>query len=509
MDYFLDNIRHNPSGVLPKILVVDDKVANLVALRKVLKNVKAEVLECMDGNSALKLMLEHDIALALLDVQMPDMDGYELAEIMRSDTRTANIPIVFISAIFTSKLNVFKGFELGAFSFITKPFEPLELLNKVDFFLEKYLTTKAYDNSRDKFMELYNNSPDMLLSVDFESSQVVECNTTLLKITGYSKDEIVHQSIFNICDQAVIEDAKNALLKNGDDTKSVSKTFIITTKEGLEIDVQLKAEAVKMLDGKIGSYNLSLRDISELTKTKNQLQKTLFDLENFHEELKRFVYLTSHDLQEPLVTLESFLGLFSDAIYPNLDKNGKTYIQYCLTATGRMKEMVTALLDYSRLGQIQNNEKTDIHSLVQEVNRHLQGSILNKKAEIKIGNFPTLFINPGEISHLFQNLISNALKFSNPGVQPAIELNSVLYGENWEFSVQDNGIGIAKNQIGKLFQMFRQLHQRGEYEGMGIGLSMCKKIVEKYNGKIWIESELNAGTTIFFTLPNSLTSEPV
>lgn len=502
MDYFLDNIRDHPANVLPKILLVDDKTANLIALRKVLKKEKTEVLECTNGNEALTLMLEHEFALALIDVQMPDMDGYELAEIMRSDQRTSNIPIIFISAIFTSKLNVFKGFELGAYSFITKPFEPLELLNKVSFFIDKYQTKKAFYKSREKFMELYNNSPDMLLTIGLEKSLVLECNSTLLRVTGYSRDEIIYHPFSGLCDISVIDSIKDKIEKK---LKPVAETFLIKTKSGDKIDVQLKAEPVIRTNGEIHSYNVSLRDITELTQTKNKLQRTLFDLESFHEELKNFVYLTSHDLQEPLVTLESFLGLIKNEMNSKIDQNGMAYLKYCFSATGRMKEMVNALLDYSRLGKVQDNSETNFQLLLEEVISHLQGSILKTKAQIRVGELPSLCINRGELIHVFQNLISNAIKFQKPGISPSISIDAALESDIWKFSVQDNGIGIPENQIGKLFQMFRQLHERGKYDGMGLGLSMCKKIIEKYHGRIWVESELGKGTTIFFTLPKCRT----
>jgi PAS domain S-box-containing protein len=501
MDNIESDIKTKTFKEYPKILLVDDKEANLIALKKVFKNEQAQLVFAKSGNEALKLMLEHEFALALLDVQMPEMDGYELAEIMRSDENTSSIPIIFISAIFTNKLNVFKGFEMGAFSFITKPFEPIVLLNKVQFFLSKYLTEKAFEDSRNKYMNLYNSSPDMLLSIDYKTTIIKDCNATLLKNLGYSRDEIIGTQAFKLCDRSCVEKAKT-LFKNFKVTDpSLNDTLVVNTKSGAKIDVQMKAEVILDADGQIICFNTSLSDVTELTKTKSTLQKTLSDLESYHEELKRFVFLTSHDLQEPLVTVQSFMGLIQEEYDSVLDASGKEYIFYCLTAANRMKQMVTALLEYLRIGQIEESSKIDLKVSTKKIIKDLSETIQQSGAIVNFGDLPVMNSNEEEMELLFHHIISNAIKFKQTNVKPIIDINAVEEDEFWKFTVTDNGIGIAEKQIGKVFQMFRQLHKRGKYDGIGSGLSICKKIVEKNGGRIWVESEENVGTSFIFTLP--------
>lgn len=501
MDKLRNDILRLHTNLLPKILMVDDREANLIALEKVMKNEQAQLIRAYNGNEALQLMLEHEFALALLDVQMPGMDGYELAEIMRSDSSTADIPIIFVSAIFTNKLNIFKGYEMGAFSFITKPFEPIELLNKVQFFLDKYLTEKAYDNSRVKYMDLYNSSPDMLVSIDVETALIMECNQTLLNNTGFTKSEILEKTVYELYTEKSVDKIKVAFEEFKITGKLMNAELSIKTKRGGEIDVLLKAEAIKDLEGNIISCNSSLSDISELNKTRNELEKTMLDLESYNQELKSFVYLTSHDLQEPIVTVQSFLEVLKEEYQEVLKGAGIEYIDFCVEATGRMRQMVTALLEYLRMGQDHKVSKINFTVLIKKIMTSMDVSIKNMEAKISTGEMPELTLNDEEMELLFQNLISNALKFKRENIKPQITINAVEVDAFWEFTIADNGIGIEERQYEKLFQMFRQIHQRGVYEGLGVGLAICKKIVEKNGGRIWIESKVGEGSKFIFTLP--------
>lgn len=488
--------------IQPKILVVDDRPSNLVAIQKILKNVNAQIITAESGNDALKLMLEHEFTLALLDVQMPEMDGYELAELMRCDQDTAEIPIIFVSAIYTDKLNIFKGYEKGAFSFITKPFEPHELLTKIHFFIEKYHTEKAFDDSQKKYMDLYNNSPDMLISVDMATNTIIECNKTLEIHTGFSRSQLIGSSVFDIYSKDSVKIAQNAYKRfNEGEEKIINLELNIVGNDGIELPVLLNATGLKDLHGKIIYSNSSLRDITELKKTKKELETTLEKLQLYNKELENFVYLTSHDLQEPMLTVMSFIQLLQDEYKEQLDQTANDYISYSLHAAKRLKELITALLNYLRVGRDENKTEVDLNELIEELLEELRGSIRKNNAEITVNNLPKIFINSNEMKHLFQNLISNAIKFKKKDSVPKITISAKDESNHWLFSIEDNGIGIEEKNFEKVFQIFKQLHVRGKYSGMGVGMAVCKKIVELHGGKIWLESKLNLGTTFYFTLP--------
>lgn len=370
----------------PKLLAVDDRPENLLAIERLLADMPLELYRADSGNEALKLTLRHDFALALLDVQMPDMDGYELAEILRSEDKTARMPLIFVSAIYTDPIHVFKGYEKGAFSFITKPFEPLVLISKIEFFIEKYQQEQA------------------------------------LKHT-------------------------HALLE---------------------------------------------KKVAERTA----------ELVRSNRDLEQFAYVASHDLQEPLRSITSFLQLLQQRNQGRLDPRSNRYIDVAINGASRMKDLIEALLAYARVGSSEDGfEEVDVAASVATVIEDLRLRIADSGAVITTGPLPSITAHPVDMHLLFQNLISNAIKFRRDDVAPVIHCSAEKAPGEWHFRVTDNGIGIGHHYHDRVFVIFQRLHPRTEYEGTGIGLAVSKKIVEKHRGRIWLESSPGQGTTVHFTLP--------
>ncbi|MCB0429220.1 MAG: response regulator [Flavobacteriales bacterium] len=371
----------------PKVLMVDDHMENLVALDRLLKDMNLDLYKATSGNEALKLTLRHDFALALLDIQMPEMDGYELAEILRSEEKTAQMPFIFISAIYTTNLNVFRGYELGAFSYITKPFDPQVLLNKVRIFIEKY-----------------------------EQQQL-----------------------------------------------------LMESQKWLEIKVKERTEA----------------------------------LQRSNKDLEQFAYIASHDLQEPLRTVTSYLQMIQRNNAGKLDEKSERYIEIVVNGAKRMKALIDGLLSYSKLASNTDLEveKVNCEETIRKVMTDLRVIISENGAKITTEGLPSIEANPLHMHLLFQNLLSNAIKFKHPERTPEIHIKAVKDDEHYIFSVQDNGIGIEQEFFERVFVIFQRLHTRQEYEGTGIGLSICKKIVERHKGRIWITSEPGKGTCIHFRIP--------
>lgn len=489
--------------VKPKILMVDDKPENLLSLEKVLADFDVELIRANSGNEALKLTLHHDFALALLDIQMPEMDGYELAEILRDDEKTTNIPIIFISAIFTNKLNIFNGYEKGAFSFITKPFEPIELQNKVSFFIEKYHAEKAFEDSQKKYLKLYNSSPDMLFSVNAKNGLITGCNKTLLDISEFDQSELMNRSMHELFEPSSSDKVKNAFQELKESGSIENLELVLIEKNGTKLDVLLNASLIDDNGLDEAQFNCSLRDITELKNARNQLLNALEELKLNNKELEKFIYLTSHDLQEPMLTVLSFVGLLQEEFNDKLDDTAKEYIQYSVIAANRMKELITSLLDYLRIGHKVNVQELDLNEVLEKVIEEMQVSIQNSKTIIQSAKLPAIKGVESEMKNLFHNFISNAIKFSKNDVSPIIKIEVEDKGEFLDFSIKDNGIGINEKQFEKVFQLFKQAHERGKYEGMGVGMAVCKKIIELNGGTINIESEEGVGTTFKFTLPKN------
>jgi light-regulated signal transduction histidine kinase (bacteriophytochrome) len=210
--------------------------------------------------------------------------------------------------------------------------------------------------------------------------------------------------------------------------------------------------------------------------------------------------VASHDLQEPLRTASSFVQLLQRQYRGRLDENADKYLKYIAEASDRMQVLIKDLLDYSLIGSKKVFKKIDCNSILQEVVADLGTTIKESDADIRVEKLPLINGYNSEIKQLFQNLIINAIKFRKKDVRPQIKIAVTKTDDFWEFSVKDNGIGIDEKHKDRIFVIFQRLHTRTAYEGSGIGLSHCKKIVELHGGSIWFESEPEKGTTFHFTI---------
>ncbi|WP_299711981.1 ATP-binding protein [uncultured Tenacibaculum sp.] len=219
-----------------------------------------------------------------------------------------------------------------------------------------------------------------------------------------------------------------------------------------------------------------------------------------NKELNEITYIASHDLQEPLRTVSSMVDMFSTRYKESFDEQGKMMLGFIESATSRMRNLVKDLLEYSVLGQNRELSEVDCNEILNDVKQDLDHTISQNNTIITWGNLPVLTAYKSELRLLFQNLISNAIKFQHPENQPKIEITSESSGEYWKFKVSDNGIGIKEKYKEKIFSIFKRIHSKEEYEGTGIGLSHCKKIVDMHDGKLWVESEEGEGSDFYFTI---------
>lgn len=217
-------------------------------------------------------------------------------------------------------------------------------------------------------------------------------------------------------------------------------------------------------------------------------------------ELEQIIYIASHDLQEPLRTISNFVGLMEEDGEDVLTEDLKFYLDRIVLSTKRMQALIKDLLDYSRIGRSDELENIDINSLIREVLEEMEPRLRETGGKVLVAPMPSLHGNRTELKQLFQNLISNALKYHRPQVSPLVEIFAEPSENFWRFAVRDNGIGIEEKDLDKIFQLFQRLHNKDTYEGTGIGLAQCKKIVEAYQGDIEAESTPGTGTTFHFTL---------
>ncbi|WP_158975427.1 PAS domain-containing protein [Cellulophaga sp. L1A9] len=252
----------------------------------------------------------------------------------------------------------------------------------------------------------------------------------------------------------------------------------------------------------------AMQDITErrtfeasLKKLNNDLEKQAEELLRYNEELEQFAYVVSHDLQEPLRMISSFLTLLEKKYNHVIEDEGKKYIHFAVDGAKRMRQIILDLLDFSRVGKTEEELiAVDFNEILEEVRLIFQQEILEKEATLIIPTLPTIHSYSLLVQQLFQNLIGNALKYQKEGAKPIIEVSYEELDTHHKFTVSDNGIGIDSEYFDKIFVIFQRLHGRNQYNGTGIGLALVKKIIENLKGKIWVTSEKDAGTTFYFTI---------
>ncbi len=403
---------------MAKILIVDDREDNLLSISSLLEPSGYQLVKANSGREALKILLiEYDFALILMDVQMPNLSGFETASLIYERERLRHIPIIFITAHSQDEENIFKGYKTGAVDYIYKPINPDLLRAKVSV-----------------FVELYKKNHQLIA----QEQKLIAINKNL---------------------ESEINERKNS------------------------------EEKIKLL-------NL-------------QLLQNIDKLEVANKDLDRFAFMASHDLQEPLRKINVFSERLESEYGKRLDDEGRKYINRIQTATGRLQALIKDILTFSKI----TIDKTvfvkgDLTPLVKDVLTELDDVIKEKKAEVHLEQLPSLSINPNLMRPLFYNLIHNSLKYSKKNVPPIIRIYSEPDSNNVDSKnkycrifISDNGIGFEQVFAEQIFDMFKRLHNQNEYEGTGIGLALCKKIVEEHNGFISARSAVGEGSTFVISLP--------
>ncbi|MDQ3940038.1 MAG: ATP-binding protein [Actinomycetota bacterium] len=377
------------------ILLVDDRPDNLLALEAALEPLNQNLVKASSGEEALRMLLKQEVAVILLDVQMPGLDGFDTAAEIKKREKTKDIPIIFLTAISREPHHALRGYSTGAVDYLAKPFDPWVLRAKVAVFVDLY--------------------------------------------------------------------EKNALLKQ---------------------------QAV-----------LLAQRLEERERAERALEEKAQELERSNADLAQFAYVASHDLQEPLRVMDGYLSLLKDSYGDGSAEEAVGLIERIEKSTARMDRLIQDLLAYARVGtETRPFEPTDLNEVVSFAMGNLEIAVKEAEATINQSELPTVQGDQGQLIQLFQNLVGNAIKFRGDR-PPRIDIAAEPGDGVWTLCVKDNGIGIDAAQVDRIFTIFERLHPMDHYPGSGIGLSVCKRIVERHHGRIWAESEKGAGTAIYFTLP--------
>ncbi len=325
------------------------------------------------------------------------------------------------------------------------------------------------------------------------------------RVTGYSaeqfkRDPALIARIIVSEDKEVWEEHRRVI----EETRSSNGTiqFRVRRRDGETIWLEHACRPVLDAEDRFLGWRVSNRDITERKEAQEQVAQYTIDLQRSNEELQQFAYVVSHDLQAPLRTIKGYLRLLAEDYDQRLDEHADLYIHQVLAGAERMQEMIMALLNLSRVEtRGAPFAPTDCALLVEQVLEDLRSIIQEADADVRCNPLPTLPADRAQLARVFQNLIANAIKFRREDVTPRIHISAEREGEAWTFAVADNGIGLDPAHAERIFQIFQRLHTDEEYPGLGIGLALCKRIVERHDGRIWVESEPGAGSTFYFTLP--------
>lgn len=358
-------------------------------------------------------------------------------------------------------------------------------------------------DSEQKFKAICNSAQDAIILIDNDGN-IIYWNNSAENIFHYSEGEVLGKNLHKLLAPEkyhVNHFSAMEKFKATGEGNAIGKTLDLTAlrKNGEEFPIELSLSAIKIKD-KWNAVGI-IRDTSERKKIEKLLKERTEALEKSNKELEEFAYIASHDLQEPLRMISSYVQLLERRYKNKLDQDANDFISYAVEGSARMKALINDLLAYSRVGtKGKEFAKTNISDILKKVLQNLQIALEENKVEISIGPMPVIMADDTQMIQLFQNLIGNAIKFKNKN-PPKISIDCKEKNGNYIFSVSDNGIGIEKEYYDRIFMIFQRLHTRDKYPGTGIGLAVCKKIVERHGGSIWLESEVGKGTIFYFSIP--------
>lgn len=405
------------------ILLVDDRPENLYALEAILENLGQNLVRANSGEEALKYVLHYEFAVILMDVQMPTIDGFETATLIKQRDKSRHIPIIFLTAIHQTEAYMFKGYAVGAVDYLFKPIVPEILSAKVSSFIELYRSRYA---------------------IQRQAEYIKQANA--------------------------------------------------------ELEKQLRQ--LTQLNQKLTATQKALNESNELLE--ERIEERTRQLEIANKELESFNYTVSHDLRAPLRIINGFGTIVLNRYGQELDSDARDLLQQICDNAVHMASIIESLLSFSRMVRAELKKvEVDLGAMAWNILQRLQSEDTDRAVEIYIAEDAIAYGDFALLEIMLTNLLSNAWKFTAKQENPVIEFGKVEIDGVTTFFVRDNGIGFDMKKSARLFMPFQRLHTAIEFPGTGIGLATAKRIIERHNGYIRVESAVGEGTTFYFNLPPS------
>ena len=487
---FFDIIKKAMSDEV-NILLVDDHPQNLLALESILRGLGQNVVQATSGAEALKYLLRNDAAVILLDVEMPDMDGFQTATLIRNRDKSFHTPIIFLSGISKNDVHVSQGYSLGGVDYIFKPFSPDVLRSKVSAFVDMYKQRREAQQQsallkteRDFVSAILDTVNSLVLVLDSEG-KIVRVNRALEAMTGYTFDEVQGHYLWEYLDDRTNAEA---FFRSANSNLECEEYWLTKGNTRRLISWCCKALSDDLKAG--GHFVVTGRDMTELR------QQT--------EELEGFTYSVSHDMRAPVRAIDGFTRILIEEYSNMLDDEGRRLLEIVRSNTEKMGQLIDGLLALSRLGRekvvLSDINMVELAQTAFQEQRTASGG--QRKISFKVGSLPPAYGDRRLITQVFQNLLSNAIKFTRNQESATIEVGYQPGAEEDIYYVRDNGVGFDMNHAQKLFGTFQRLHAANEFEGSGIGLATVQRIIDRHGGRVWADARLGDGAIFYFSLPS-------
>jgi PAS domain S-box-containing protein len=518
-----------------EILLVDDAPDKLLALEAALSDLGQTIVKAESGPEALRLILRRDFAVILLDINMPGMDGFETASLIRQRKSSAHTPIIFVTSFSTGDIEVYRGYSLGAVDYLFTPVTPEVLRSKVTVFVElakknREIQRQAAALRRAEEERMQRKLDEANARIEWETRRnyffrlsiellaiarydgvFTQTNPTWQKSLGYNEQELHGHRLqeFIHPDDLTATNETVAKILNAESSLYFENRFRMRNGDYRWLGWTIAPFAAE------GLLYIFARDITERRERETEIQRLNADLEQrslslqmLNQELESFSYSLAHDLRTPLRSISAYSEMLAAGEAGELSPEVIGMVRTINRNSGRMTQLMDDFLAFFRVAR--KDVKQEDIAMTTVAREAISSITIDQKRVIdfRVGTLPSAKGDPAMVLQIFVNLISNAVKFTAKCDRAEVEIGVMAGRLPAVYFVKDNGVGFNMKYYSRLFGVFERLHRREEFDGTGIGLAIVQKIVQRHGGTVWAESAVDAGATFYFTLEPAVNATP-